>query len=124
MTATTLTILFLVFLIAGVLVRVWLAIRQMAHVLTRRNQVPKAFAEHLGRQSHQRATDFAGIGQSRGIVFFNTLLAKLSEATHLVSPVVKLFDDNAATLTPDPLHSAFYDSHPPASISIQQLVPA
>jgi STE24 endopeptidase len=50
--------------------------------------------------------------------------AKQSEATHLVSALVKLFDDNAATLTPDPLHSAFYDSHPPASIRIRQLVSA
>ena len=30
----------------------------------------------------------------------------------LVSALVKLYDDNAATLTPDPVHSAFYDSHP------------
>lgn len=50
--------------------------------------------------------------------------AQQSEATHLVSALVKLFDDNAATLTPDPLHSAFYDSHPPASIRIRQLVSA
>jgi STE24 endopeptidase len=50
--------------------------------------------------------------------------AKQSEAMHLVSALVKLFDDNAATLTPDPLHSAFYDSHPPASIRIRQLVSA
>lgn len=49
--------------------------------------------------------------------------AAQSEASHLVSALVKLFDDNAATLTPDPLHSAFYDSHPPASIRIRQLVP-
>ena len=27
----------------------------------------------------------------------------------------------ASTLTPDPLHSAFYDSHPPASVRIRQL---
>ena len=36
----------------------------------------------------------------------------------LVSALVKLYQDNASTLTPDPLHSAFYDSHPPASIRI------
>src|SRR5690606_40642155 len=30
----------------------------------------------------------------------------------LISALVKLYDDNAATLTPDPVHSAFYDSHP------------
>ncbi len=39
----------------------------------------------------------------------------------LVSALVKLYDDNAATLTPDPVHSAFYDSHPPAAIRIQKL---
>ena len=32
-----------------------------------------------------------------------------------VSALVKLYEDNAATLTPDPLHSVFYDSHPPAT---------
>lgn len=39
----------------------------------------------------------------------------------LVSALVKLYDDNAATLTPDPVHSAFYDSHPPAVTRIQNL---
>jgi STE24 endopeptidase len=33
-------------------------------------------------------------------------------------------DDNASTLTPDPVHSAFYDSHPPATIRIQHLMTA
>ena len=35
--------------------------------------------------------------------------------------LVKLYKDNAATLTPDPLHSAFYDSHPPAATRIARL---
>jgi len=39
----------------------------------------------------------------------------------LVEALVKLYKDNAATLTPDPLHSAFYDSHPPAAIRIARL---
>ncbi|RLJ62804.1 M48 family metallopeptidase [Sulfurisoma sediminicola] len=39
----------------------------------------------------------------------------------LVSALVKLYRDNAATLTPDPLHSLFYDSHPPASQRIAHL---
>lgn len=39
----------------------------------------------------------------------------------LVRALVKLYEDNAATLTPDPLHSLFYDSHPPASIRIARL---
>ena len=47
--------------------------------------------------------------------------AKHSNAQDLVSALVKLYDDNAATLTPDPLHSLFYDSHPPAALRIQRL---
>ncbi|MDP2879247.1 MAG: M48 family metallopeptidase, partial [Sulfuricella sp.] len=47
--------------------------------------------------------------------------AKNASADDLVRALVKLYNDNAATLTPDPLHSAFYDSHPPAAIRIAQL---
>lgn len=47
--------------------------------------------------------------------------AKHADAKHLVEALVKLYRDNASTLTPDPLHSAFYDSHPPASIRISKL---
>ncbi len=44
-----------------------------------------------------------------------------ASAADLIRALVKLYQDNAATLTPDPLHSAFYDSHPPAAIRIAQL---
>ena len=47
--------------------------------------------------------------------------AKHANANHLVEALVKLYRDNASTLTPDPLHSAFYDSHPPASMRIAKL---
>jgi STE24 endopeptidase len=47
--------------------------------------------------------------------------AKNANANRLVDALVKLYRDNASTLTPDPLHSAFYDSHPPASIRISKL---
>jgi STE24 endopeptidase len=47
--------------------------------------------------------------------------AQYSSARHLVEALVKLYRDNASTLTPDPLHSAFYDSHPPASIRVAHL---
>ena len=47
--------------------------------------------------------------------------AKHASAKHLVKALVKLYRDNASTLTPDPLHSVFYDSHPPASIRISKL---
>jgi STE24 endopeptidase len=39
----------------------------------------------------------------------------------LISALVKLYRDNASTLTPDPLYSAFHYSHPPASIRIANL---
>ena len=44
-----------------------------------------------------------------------------AEPSELVRALVKLYQDNAATLTPDPLHSAFYDSHPPAAMRISRL---
>jgi len=62
-----------------------------------------------------------------------TLLSRKHEfeadayATHhaaagdLEHALVKLYQDNATTVTPDPLHSAFYDSHPPAAMRIARL---
>jgi len=47
--------------------------------------------------------------------------AKKTASTDLVNALVKLYQDNAATLTPDPIYSKFYDSHPPASVRIAHL---
>jgi len=47
--------------------------------------------------------------------------AKQTAAGDLIAALVKLYRDNAATLTPDPLHSLFHDSHPPASQRIARL---
>lgn len=47
--------------------------------------------------------------------------AEQTRAADLVGALVKLYRDNAATLTPDPLYSTFYDSHPPAAARIAQL---
>ena len=47
--------------------------------------------------------------------------AKQTAAPNLISALLKLYRDNAATLTPDPLHSLFHDSHPPASQRIARL---
>ena len=44
-----------------------------------------------------------------------------AQSRDLVQALVKLYRDNASTLTPDPLHSAFYDSHPPAALRIARL---
>ena len=47
--------------------------------------------------------------------------AQHAAAADLVSALTKLYKDNASTLTPDPLHSMFYDSHPPALARISRL---
>ncbi len=66
-------------------------------------------ASHLSRRHEFEADAFA---------------ARHASAQDLVSALVKLYEDNASTLTPDPIHSAFYDSHPPASLRVQRLVAA
>jgi STE24 endopeptidase len=47
--------------------------------------------------------------------------AEHASSRDLVSALAKLYRDNAATLTPDPLHSLVYDSHPPAALRIDHL---
>lgn len=47
--------------------------------------------------------------------------AENAKASKLISGLVKLYEENANTLTPDPLYSAFHYSHPPAAIRIAHL---
>lgn len=47
--------------------------------------------------------------------------AQQSNAAHLIQALVKLYQGNASTLTPDPLYSAFHDTHPPAPVRIAHL---
>lgn len=47
--------------------------------------------------------------------------AKHANAKELIDALIKLYEENANTLTSDPLHSAFYDSHPPAASRIANL---
>jgi len=47
--------------------------------------------------------------------------AEVSSAQSLIDALVKLYEENANTLTPDPLYSAFHDSHPPAAVRIAHL---
>ncbi|MBW0449316.1 M48 family peptidase [bacterium M00.F.Ca.ET.228.01.1.1] len=48
--------------------------------------------------------------------------ATQTDAQDLINALVKLYEDNASTLTPDPLYTAFYYSHPPASQRIDRLL--
>lgn len=47
--------------------------------------------------------------------------AQQSDAKHLIRALVNMYKENASTLTPDPLYSTFYDSHPPAPVRIAHL---
>jgi STE24 endopeptidase len=44
-----------------------------------------------------------------------------SDRHAMISALVKMYEHNATTLTPDPVHSAFYDSHPPAPLRVARL---
>jgi STE24 endopeptidase len=63
-------------------------------------------ASLLSRRQEFEADEFAALHAS---------------ADDLVSALGKLYRDNASTLTPDPLHSLVYDSHPPAALRIAHL---
>ncbi len=47
--------------------------------------------------------------------------AEQADARALISGLVKMYRDNASTLTPDPLYSSFHHSHPPAPVRIAHL---
>lgn len=64
------------------------------------------FAMHMRKQEFE-ADDFA---------------IQQASPTSLVQALVKLYRENASTLTPDPLHSSFYDSHPPAPVRINHIL--
>jgi len=44
-----------------------------------------------------------------------------TNAQKLIDALVKLYKENNSTLTPDPVFSAWYDSHPPASVRVENL---
>lgn len=48
--------------------------------------------------------------------------ASQTKGEHLVSALLKLYEDNASTLTPDPLYASIYYSHPPASQRIPKIL--
>lgn len=45
----------------------------------------------------------------------------MANPEHLIQALVKLYRENASTLTPDPLYSSFHHSHPPAGVRINHL---
>lgn len=63
-------------------------------------------AAYFSRRDEFEADDFA---------------AQQTDARALIDALVKLYKENANTLTPDPLYSAFHDSHPPAVARVAHL---
>ncbi|MDX8395524.1 MAG: M48 family metallopeptidase [Mariprofundaceae bacterium] len=49
----------------------------------------------------------------------DTYATEYSNGADLVTALVKMYEDNASTLTPDPMYSAFHDSHPPAPVRVK-----
>jgi STE24 endopeptidase len=47
-----------------------------------------------------------------------------TDGKDLRSALLKLYQDNASTLTPDPVYAKFYYSHPPASERLARMIPA
>lgn len=47
--------------------------------------------------------------------------AQNAKASKLISALIKMYKDNASTLTPDPIYSKFYFSHPPAHERVSYL---
>lgn len=47
--------------------------------------------------------------------------AQQTNGRDLINALVKLYEDNASTLTPDPIYAQFYYSHPPAALRIERL---
>ena len=53
------TLIFLSFLIASILVRLWLSQRQINHIQIHKNQVPPAFADKIKLEDHEKAADYS-----------------------------------------------------------------
>ena len=68
-------------------------------------------------------TPLVSLGSRRHEFQADAYAAQQANAQDLASALLKLYEDNAATLTPDPLYVAFYYSHPPASQRLARLVP-
>ena len=62
------SVAFAVALVAGLLLKFWLASRQMRHVAQHRNTVPAAFASQISLQAHQKAADYTVVQARFGML--------------------------------------------------------
>jgi STE24 endopeptidase len=105
MTADLVTVMFVVILGISVLLRVWLARRQIAHVSAHRDQVPEGFRDVISAEAHAKAADYTCANQRFGLaqLAFGTLVLlgwTLGGGLDLLNDGVLLFfggDENAST---------------------------
>ncbi len=89
----TLTLVFALALAANLLLKLWLATRQIRHVATHRDVVPPAFSSTINLTAHQRAADYTLVKTRFGLIELAwgaaltlawTLLGGLSAFNHLL----------------------------------------
>jgi len=68
--------------------------------------ITKPISSYLSRKAEFQADDFS---------------FQYTDGEHLISGLLKLTKDNASNLTPDPLYSAYYYSHPPIAERIKSI---
>jgi STE24 endopeptidase len=68
MTPFIFTVVFAVCIVLGLLLKLWLATRQIRHVAQHRASVPDAFAERINLAAHQKAADYTIAKARLGIV--------------------------------------------------------
>lgn len=68
MTSTTFTVLFAVLLLASTITTAYLALRQIAHVMRHRHQVPDAFAQNVTQQAHEKAALYTVAKAQNGLL--------------------------------------------------------
>ena len=66
--SSLLTLCFAATLLAGLLVKFWLASRQIRHVAIHRNTVPPAFAQAVSLAAHQKAADYTIVKARFGLL--------------------------------------------------------
>jgi STE24 endopeptidase len=64
----TFTLAFAIALVAGFLLKIWLASRQVRHVAQHRAAVPAAFADRITLQAHQKAADYTIVKSRFGLL--------------------------------------------------------
>lgn len=98
MGSSTLSLLFVSALLASLVVKFWLATRQMRHVAAHRNAVPAAFAATISLEAHQKAADYTlakarfgllGMAFAAAVLVGWTLLGGLDALNGLVLDLVQ-----------------------------------